>query len=169
MPNPGTPGAQAVWSDNLTVTGPLTDTELRATAVPISGTVTANAGTGTFATTDLGLRVGQIIDEGGTTRTINRAFVTATLSGDTEVVAAQGAGVRIRVLAVTVVATLAVSVIFRSATTAITGTFPLAANGGFVMSNNDHGWFQTTANQALNVNLSLGTSTGVQVVWIQAT
>jgi hypothetical protein len=33
----------------LTVTGPLTDTQLRASAVPVSGTVTANAGTGTFA------------------------------------------------------------------------------------------------------------------------
>lgn len=33
----------------LPVTGPLTDTELRATAVPVSGTVTANAGSGTFA------------------------------------------------------------------------------------------------------------------------
>ncbi len=33
----------------LTVTGPLTDTQLRATPVPVSGTVTANAGTGTFA------------------------------------------------------------------------------------------------------------------------
>jgi hypothetical protein len=32
------------------VSGPLTDTQLRATAVPVSGTVTANAGTGTFAT-----------------------------------------------------------------------------------------------------------------------
>lgn len=31
------------------VSGPLTDTQLRATPVPISGTVTANAGTGTFA------------------------------------------------------------------------------------------------------------------------
>lgn len=33
----------------LTVTGPLTDTQLRATPVPVSGTVTANAGSGTFA------------------------------------------------------------------------------------------------------------------------
>lgn len=31
------------------VSGPLTDTELRATPVPVSGTVTANAGSGTFA------------------------------------------------------------------------------------------------------------------------
>lgn len=36
-------------SGSVAVTGPLTDAELRASAVPISGTVTANAGTGTFA------------------------------------------------------------------------------------------------------------------------
>lgn len=36
----------------ITVTGPLTDTQLRATPVPISGTVTANAGSGTFAVSD---------------------------------------------------------------------------------------------------------------------
>ena len=33
----------------IVVTGPLTDTQLRATAVPVSGTVTANVGTGTQA------------------------------------------------------------------------------------------------------------------------
>lgn len=36
-------------SGSVAVTGGLTDAELRATPVPISGTVTANAGTGTFA------------------------------------------------------------------------------------------------------------------------
>lgn len=35
---------------SVAVTGPLTDAQLRATAVPVSGTVTANAGTGTFQT-----------------------------------------------------------------------------------------------------------------------
>lgn len=35
-------------TNTVPVTGPLTDTQLRATPVPISGTVTANAGTGTF-------------------------------------------------------------------------------------------------------------------------
>lgn len=33
----------------LAVSGPLTDTQIRATALPVSGTVTANAGTGTLA------------------------------------------------------------------------------------------------------------------------
>lgn len=36
-----TPATSATW----TVTGPLTDTQLRATAVPVSGTITANLGT----------------------------------------------------------------------------------------------------------------------------
>jgi len=36
---------------SVAVTGPLTDTQLRATAVPVSGTVTANAGTGTMNVT----------------------------------------------------------------------------------------------------------------------
>jgi len=36
---------------SVAVTGPLTDTQLRATAVPVSGTVTANAGTGTMSVT----------------------------------------------------------------------------------------------------------------------
>lgn len=33
---------------SVAVTGPLTDTQLRATPVPVSGTITANAGTGNF-------------------------------------------------------------------------------------------------------------------------
>ena len=112
---------------------------------------------------------GEIQDESDTVRTINRAFVTATGLGNTQVVAAQGGLVRIRVLSVQVITTLANSVKFQSATTDISATFPLAANGGFVMPCTQHGWFQTAANEALNVNLSLGTSTGVQVIWVQAT
>ena len=47
----GTPTVTAnAGTGTLAVSGPLTDTQLRATAVPISGTVTANAGTGTLAT-----------------------------------------------------------------------------------------------------------------------
>jgi len=43
------PGTAA---NGLKVTGPLTDTQLRATPVPVSGTVTANAGTGPFPVSD---------------------------------------------------------------------------------------------------------------------
>jgi hypothetical protein len=41
--------ASTTITGSVAVTGPLTDTQLRATPVPVSGTVTANAGTGTFA------------------------------------------------------------------------------------------------------------------------
>jgi len=41
-------------SGTVPVSGPLTDTQLRATPVPVSGTVTANAGTGPWPVTDNG-------------------------------------------------------------------------------------------------------------------
>lgn len=112
---------------------------------------------------------GQLVDEVPTLRTVNRAFVNASLSGNTAVVAAQGVGVRIRVLSVFAVGTLAVTVKFQSATTDITAGFPFAANGGMVLPHNPHGWFQTNANEALNINLGVATATGCQVTWVQAT
>jgi hypothetical protein len=39
---------------SLTVDGPVTDTQIRATPLPVSGTVTANAGTGPFPVSDNG-------------------------------------------------------------------------------------------------------------------
>jgi len=270
VPVSGTVTANA-GTGTLAVSGPLTDTQLRATAVPVSGTVTANAGTGTFQVGDAGALInldvagdvqvdvltlpplvagtanigdvdvltlpalvagtanigdvdvltlpalvagtanigdvdiasiaagdanignvdivtmpnvtlaaatariggtydvgGQIIDEVPTVRTVNRAFVNASLIGNTAVVAAQGAGVLIRVLSLVVVTTLANTVKFQSATTDITAGFPLGANGGMVLNNNSHGWFQTAANAALNINLSVATATGCNVTWVQA-
>lgn len=46
---PTTPVTGTFWQATQPVSGPLTDTQIRATALPISGTVTANAGTGTMA------------------------------------------------------------------------------------------------------------------------
>lgn len=112
---------------------------------------------------------GQLIDEVPTVRTVNRAFVNASATGNTSLVAAQGVGVRIRVLGIIAVSTLANNVKFQSATTDISALFPLAANAGFVLPETAHGWFQTAANEALNVNLSAATATGVQVIWVQAT
>lgn len=112
---------------------------------------------------------GTIVDEVPTARAIQRTFVNASASGNTAVVAAQGSGVRIRVLAVLAVATAATTVKFQSATTDISAGFPFGANGGMVLPYNQHGWFQTTANEALNINLSVGTAVGVQILWVPAT
>lgn len=128
---------------------------------PALGAATARVG-GTYDC------IGQVIDEVPTVRTVSRSFANATLIGNNEVVATQGASIRIRVLSVLAVATLGVTVKFQSATTDITAGFPLGNNGGVVLPYNQHGWFQTAANEALNINLSLATATGVQLTWVQA-
>jgi hypothetical protein len=92
--------------------------------------------------------------------------VTSASSGSNAIVAAV-AGVRYRVLAAVAVTTLANSTKFLSGTTDISATFPLGANGGLVLPFNEHGWFETAAGEALNINLSVATSTGVQVQYIK--
>lgn len=91
---------------------------------------------------------------------------TPASSGANQLVAA-ATGAKYRVLQVAVVATTAVSVKFQSGTTDITGTFPLGANGGVVLPYNEHGWFETAAGEALNINLSGAVSTGVQIQYIK--
>lgn len=86
-------------------------------------------------------------------------------SGDTTLVAAV-AGRKIRVVALTAVTTLANSVHFRSNATPITATFPLAANGGVVLPVNELGWFETAIGEALAVNMTVATATGLQIVYV---
>lgn len=92
-------------------------------------------------------------------------FANPSGTGDTAVVAAVP-GAAIRVLAVTVVSTVANAIHFRSGTTPISATFPLGANGGFVMDFNEHGHFQTAIGEALNINMSVATATGVHISYI---
>ena len=64
------------------VSGPLTDTQLRATPVPVSGTVTANAGTGTFLIDNA---VGQsvAVDDNGGSLTVDGTVSLSTSSTGT--------------------------------------------------------------------------------------
>lgn len=91
-------------------------------------------------------------------------FTTASSTGNTAVVAAQTNN-KIRVHAVLVVSTLANSIKFQSASTDKTALFPVGATGGFVLPYNPAGWFETAVNEALNINMSTATSTGVQVTY----
>lgn len=75
-------------------------------------------------------------------------------------------GAAIRVLGLAIIATTANAVSFRSAGTDISATFPLGANGGFVLDFNEHGWFQTAIGEALNINMGTATATGVQLSYI---
>jgi len=94
-----------------------------------------------------------------------RAFINPATTGNREVVAAQ-VGKKIRVISAFVMATIANTIHFRSANSAISMTAPLGANGGFVLVHNPHGWFETAIGDALNTNMSVATATGVQVTYI---
>lgn len=116
----------------------------------------------------LGLLGGLVVDENGVSRAVQRSFVNASSSGNTAVVAARGAGIRIRVVAFYAISATAVTVKFQSATTDIAPGLPFGANGGIVVPLNPNGWFQTAPNEALNVNLGSAVATGVLVNWIEA-
>lgn len=89
----------------------------------------------------------------------------ASALGATQLIAAQ-AGIKYRVMQLAMVSTAANTVKFQSAASDITAGFPLGANGGLVMPFNQHGWFETNTNEALNVNMSAATATGIQLQYI---
>lgn len=82
------------------------------------------------------------------------ASVDVASSGDNTAVAAVTAK-KIRVTSCALVAAGAVTVRFESGAsgTALTGQMSLAANGGFVLPYNPHGWFETAAGSLLNIEL----------------
>lgn len=96
----------------------------------------------------------------------NYAYANPGAVGAAVVVPAQGPGIKIRVMSLAVISTLAQTIKFQSGATDKSASFPVAANGGVVLSQNDRGWFETAPNEALNINLSAATATGVQVVWL---
>jgi len=75
-------------------------------------------------------------------------------------------GKKIRVTALTLVANSPISAKFQSASSDISGNFPLAANSGFVMPYNPEGWFDTAPSEALNIVLSAGTTVAMQLTYI---
>ena len=80
-----------------------------------------------------------------------------------ELVAAPGAGMAIRVLNIAAMAAAANNVTFKSASTAKSPTYPVSANGGFVLPYAEYGWFQCAENEALNIELSAATAVAIQL------
>ena len=101
---------------------------------------------------------------------IKYASVNASSSGNTQLVAAPGAGQKIRIMSMVVVCGVAAtSMKLQSGTTDITALFAFAANGGMVLNENRYGWFQTAAGEALNVNLSGANAVGVSITYLLVT
>jgi hypothetical protein len=100
----------------------------------------------------------------GRRHNVKYAYLDATGSGNTEIVAAV-TGYKIRLLSAVVVALTAVTVHFESATTQISADNAVGATGGWTMPESENGWCETVAGQALNVNLSAAVATGVTITY----
>lgn len=98
-------------------------------------------------------------------QTVVSAFINTSTLGSNALVTAK-TGRSIRVVSAAIVTTLANTVKFLSATTDISATWPLGANGGMVLPYNDHGWVQTAEGEALNFNLGVATATGIHIQYI---
>ena len=107
-----------------------------------------------------------VIPKEGAVKNIKFAFINATGSGNTALVAAV-TGAKIRVVGLSLVTLVANTVKFQSATTDKSAGLPLAANGGLVLPLNEHGWLETTRGEALNFNQSAATTTGVNVAYVE--
>jgi hypothetical protein len=93
----GTQRVTIATDDVVPVTGPLTDTQLRATAVPVSGTVTANAGTGSFTVAQAtagNLNATVSIAAAQTLSTVSTVSIVNSLTQMNGQIIAMGTGVR---------------------------------------------------------------------------
>lgn len=98
------------------------------------------------------------------------AVVNESTAASNEIVAAAGAGKKIRVFAVKLVAGGAVSTTWQTAATALEGAVPHAANGGYTESVDPPAFlFETAANEALNLLSSGAVQVSGRVsYWIQS-
>lgn len=92
---------------------------------------------------------------GGTSVTPKFKIIDAATSGENTLIAAV-VSKKIRVHSLYLVASAAVTVRFEdgAAGTALSGQMQLGANGGFVLPFNPYGWFETSSNTLLNLELS---------------
>lgn len=91
--------------------------------------------------------------------------LVATASGDTTVVAAV-TGYKIRVIAYDFLVSANVDVKFKSGSTDITGLYSVPVRGGKVDNENESGWFETAASEALKINLSAAVTLGGTLTYI---
>lgn len=107
----------------------------------------------------------------GVNLTVKYASIAASASGNNTLVAAAGAGKKIRVLAATLSFNGSVNAKFQSGAggTDLTGLTYGVVNAGFVLPYNPHGWFETAANTLLNLNLSAAVAVGGMLTYIEVT
>jgi len=107
-----------------------------------------------------------VIPASGVAKNAKRAILNATASGVTAAIAAVTTS-KIRVLALVLTTTAENTIKFQSASTDITPTFPFVALGGMVLPFNEHGWFETVKNEALNFSQSVATPCAIHIVYAE--
>ena len=116
---------------------------------------------------------GQILS-GSTTRTVQYSFADASTSGSAnQIIPPQGVNNRIRVLSMHLMVDANVVTRWQSTGSAgvinnIAGYMSIPAAGGYILPNNPNGWFQTNANEGLNLNLGAAVHVGIIITWIIA-
>jgi len=88
-------------------------------------------------------------------KVVLRGAISTSASGNTTILAAQGASANTLVMGVYLMSAGTVNVTFTDGAggTALTGAIPLIANTGFVLPISPHGWMLGSANTALVLNL----------------
>lgn len=105
-----------------------------------------------------------IRSRGGIVLPVLKAFANPAAITDNAIVAAPGAGQKIVVHFLVLIATSgANTATMKSAGTAIGPAWGFADKGGLVLPQNDDGWFECAANEALNLALTAATAMGVHV------
>lgn len=92
---------------------------------------------------------------------VQYAVVQAAGAGDNTLVSAAGAGIKIRVVHLVLVASGGANTVrleSGAGGTALTGQMDLLADGQLVLPNNPAGWCETAANALLNLELSAATA-----------
>lgn len=95
-------------------------------------------------------------------------YAPINLAATGTLVAAQAAGVKIRVVGLFLVNTAAQTLTFKSAAggTALTGAMALAANQSLLLPFNPQGWFETAAAALLELALSGTTQVSGALAWV---
>ena len=84
----------------------------------------------------------------------------------TELIAAQGAGIMIQVIGMSLYSKAANVVTLKSATTAISPAWDFPdAGGGVGFSQNENSWMQTAANEALNITTTTTDVVNVIIIY----
>lgn len=94
--------------------------------------------------------------------------INAAASGNNTLIAAQGAGIKIRVVGFFLANTTALTAKFQSGAggTDLTGPMALATLAFVTAPFSTGGWFETAANALLNLNLSAATQVSGVVAWV---